>query len=104
MDDIDDIAGGDEHRARALRTALDQLRHSPNPVLREMAAAVRDGELSLRQAANSDTYGDELTQPFRAFWSTYQEMTSQERDELTMRVDLAAAVQPPAPSDPRPAS
>jgi hypothetical protein len=85
MDDIDDVAGGDEHRARTLRTALDHLRHSPNAVLREMATALQNGELGLREAAASSTYGNELAQPFRAFWQTYQKMTPDERDRLIER-------------------
>ena len=82
MDDRDDITGGDERRADALRHALNQLGRSNNPLLREMAAAVQDGQLSLRQAVASTTYSDELTQPFRTFWKAYQEMTTQQRDDL----------------------
>ncbi|KAB1914346.1 hypothetical protein [Micromonospora sp. AMSO31t] len=82
MDGLDDITNGDEERADALRTALDRLRRSDNPLLREMAAAVRDGQLDLRQAVTGTTYGAELSQPFRTFWTAYQEMTTQERDDL----------------------
>jgi hypothetical protein len=48
-----------------------------------MAAAVQNGELGLREAIASNTYGNELAQPFRAFWQTYQEMAPDERDRLT---------------------
>ncbi|MEU5934506.1 hypothetical protein [Micromonospora sp. NPDC047187] len=83
MDDLDDIADGDPRRADALRDALEQLGRSNNSLLREMAAAIQDGHLTLRQAAA--TYGDELTGPFRTFWKAYQGMTTQERDDLASR-------------------
>ncbi|WP_262285443.1 hypothetical protein [Micromonospora sp. MA102] len=82
MDDLDDITGGDEKRGQALRQVLDQLARSNNPLLREMATAVQDGQLNLRQAAASNTYGVELTAPFHTFWTAYQEMTPKERDDL----------------------
>ncbi|RQX16692.1 hypothetical protein DDE19_14030 [Micromonospora ureilytica] len=85
MDDLDDIADGDPRRASALRDALEQIGRSNNPLLREMAAAIQDGHLTLRQAANTSTYGDEMTQSFRTFWKAYQGMTTQERDDLASR-------------------
>ncbi|GAA2190835.1 hypothetical protein [Micromonospora lupini] len=85
MDDLDDITDGEENRTRALRRILDQLAHSDNPLLREMAAAVHDGQLTLRQAVTSPTYGGELTAPFQTFWNAYQEMTPEERDDLASR-------------------
>lgn len=85
VDDLDDITGGDEKRGQALRQVLDQLTRSNNPLLREMATAVQDGQLTLRQAATSNTYGTELTAPFHTFWTAYQEMTPEERDDLAAR-------------------
>ncbi|NES13259.1 MULTISPECIES: hypothetical protein [Micromonospora] len=85
MDDLDDITGGDQRRADALRAVVKQLGRSDNPLLREMATAVQHGELSLRQAASSSTYSGELSQPFRAFWRAYQDLTTQERDDLASR-------------------
>lgn len=82
MDDLDDITGGDEKQARALHQLLDQLARCDNPLLREMATAVQDGQLTLREAANSGTYGDALAGPFVSFWTAYQEMTPEERDNL----------------------
>ncbi|MGC4874973.1 hypothetical protein ACLQ26_01735 [Micromonospora sp. DT43] len=82
MDGLDDIAGGDDERSHALRRILDRLAHSDNPLLREMAAAVQDGELTLRQAATSPIYGTELTAPFQTFWNAYQKMTPEERNGL----------------------
>ncbi|MDW3845410.1 hypothetical protein NMK34_02165 [Micromonospora sp. BRA006-A] len=82
MDDLDDITGGDEKRTQALRELLDQLASSNNPLLREMATAVQDGQLTLREAATSGTYGDELAGPFVTFWNAYQQMTPEERDDL----------------------
>ncbi|MEU3454263.1 hypothetical protein ABZ671_11755 [Micromonospora sp. NPDC006766] len=87
MDDLDDIAGGDARRAAALSDALDRLGRSDNPLLREMASAVKDGELTLREAVSSDAYSAELRPPFRtfSFWKAYQELTPQERDDLAAR-------------------
>ncbi|MEU5529384.1 hypothetical protein ABZ744_20855 [Micromonospora chersina] len=85
MDDLYDLTGGDEKRGQALRQVLDQLARSNNPLLREMATAVQEGQLTLSQAANSNTYGSELTTPFRTFWTAYQEMTPEERDDLAAR-------------------
>lgn len=85
MKDLDDIAGGDEQRGQALRDALAELGHSGNPVLREMAAAIQNGGLSLREAVETTAYGDELAGPFRTFWTMHQEKTSGERDDLAAR-------------------
>lgn len=85
MDDLDDITGGDEKQTQALRRILDQLARSTNPLLREMANAVKDGQLTLRQAATSNTYGTELAAPFQTFWTAHQEMTPEERDNLAAR-------------------
>jgi hypothetical protein len=83
MDDLDDIAAGDQTRLKALRDGLTQLANGRNELLREMATAVLDGSLSLRDAVASSTYGHELTTPFREFWTRYEGMTPQERDQLT---------------------
>ncbi|MFI7575783.1 hypothetical protein [Micromonospora sp. NPDC049497] len=88
MDHQDDITDGDEQRTRALRRVLDQLARSDSPLLREMATAVLDGRLTLRQAATSEPYGTELTAPFQTFWSRYQEMTPEEREDLASRSSL----------------
>ncbi|NYH44762.1 hypothetical protein HNR22_004489 [Micromonospora jinlongensis] len=85
MDDLKDITGGDEEQAQALRQILDQLARSDNPLLREMASAVQDGQLTLRQATTSPTYGTELTAPFQTFWNEYQKMTPGEREDLVFR-------------------
>ncbi|MEH1167345.1 hypothetical protein V6V47_18365 [Micromonospora sp. CPCC 205539] len=82
MDEFDDLAGGDEQRANLLRAALADLRTSANPVVREMATAVQNGDLTLRAAIASGTYGDELATAFDDFWTTYQEMTPEGRDSL----------------------
>ncbi|MEU7673856.1 hypothetical protein AB0C42_03465 [Micromonospora taraxaci] len=88
VDGLDDITGGDEIRTKALGRILDQLAYSTNPLLREMAAAVQDGQLTLRQAATSPTYGAELIAPFQTFWNAYQQMTPDERDDLASRSQL----------------
>ncbi|MGW1449634.1 hypothetical protein ACWCO3_15290 [Micromonospora sp. NPDC002411] len=86
MNGLDDITGGDEERSHALRRILDQLADSDNPLLREMATAIQRGQLTLRQAATSATYGSELTAPFETFWNVYQKMTPEERDSLASRL------------------
>ncbi|NNJ61705.1 MAG: hypothetical protein HKP61_12325 [Dactylosporangium sp.] len=40
-----------------------------------MAEAVPRGQLDLRTAASTPTYGDELGAAFGSFWSDYQAMT-----------------------------
>ncbi|WP_327029383.1 hypothetical protein OG989_00475 [Micromonospora sp. NBC_01740] len=82
MYDLDDIAGGDERRAKALRDALHQLANGRSPLLREMANAVLKGDITLREAFASPTYSDEFTQPFRSFWARYEQMTPETRDQL----------------------
>jgi hypothetical protein len=82
-DDLTDIAGGDLRRARLLRDHLTQLTHASDPRLREMAKAVLNGEVSLRQASRSETYSAAISDAFNTFWTTYQEMSPEERAELT---------------------
>ncbi|MEW1586352.1 hypothetical protein AB0283_12960 [Micromonospora vinacea] len=88
MDYLDDITAGEENRTLALRRVLDQLAHSENPLLREMATAVQHGQLTLRKAATSPTYGTELAAPFQTFWNVYQRMTPEARDDLASRSRL----------------
>ncbi|WBB86133.1 hypothetical protein O7542_03025 [Micromonospora sp. WMMC264] len=59
------------------------------PATPRVATAVQEGQLTLRQEATSDTYGTTLTAPLQAFWTAYQEMTPEERE------DLAANLLPP---------
>ncbi|MEU7591331.1 hypothetical protein AB0A95_34170 [Micromonospora sp. NPDC049230] len=82
MSDLDDIAAGDPHRSQALRDALTRLADGPNDLLREMATAVLNAEISLRDAVAADTYAAELTKPFHAFWVQYEQMTPEEREHL----------------------
>ncbi|MFI7606881.1 hypothetical protein ACIBTV_17305 [Micromonospora sp. NPDC049366] len=82
MSDLHDIAGGDERRARELHDALLRLADGKNPLLREMSEAVINGELALRDAVASDTYASQFAEPFKAFWSQYQELTEADRDQL----------------------
>ncbi|MCM0675143.1 hypothetical protein NCC78_10635 [Micromonospora phytophila] len=82
MSDLDDVAAGDHHRSQALRDALTRLADGPNELLREMATAVLNAEISLRDAVAADTYAAELTKPFQAFWAHYEEMTPEEREQL----------------------
>lgn len=80
--DLGDVTGHNPKRSETLRQLLDQLARSSNPLLREMATAVQDGDLTLHQAAASDTYGTELIAPFHTFWNAYEKMTPEERDAL----------------------
>ncbi len=48
-----------------------------------MAEAVLNGEVSLRQASQCDTYSAAIGDAFNTFWTTYQEMSPEERAELT---------------------
>lgn len=48
----------------------------------EMSRGVLKGEMSLRNAADSDAYRRELGTAFDEFWIEYQAMTGEERDEL----------------------
>ncbi|MEV4764689.1 hypothetical protein AB0J89_18910 [Micromonospora chokoriensis] len=82
MSDLDDIAAGDPHRSQALRDALTRLADGPNELLREMATAVLNAEISLRDAIAADTYAAELTKPFHEFWVQYEQMTPEEREQL----------------------
>ncbi|WFF02530.1 hypothetical protein [Micromonospora sp. WMMD964] len=82
MSDLDDIAAGDPQRSRALRDALTRLADGPNELLREMATAVLNAEISLRDAVATDTYAAELTRPFQEFWVRYEQLTPEEREQL----------------------
>ncbi|MBG6068146.1 hypothetical protein [Micromonospora ureilytica] len=53
-----------------------------------MATAVQQGQLTLREAATSPTYGTELTAPFQTFWNAHQQMTPDERNDLASRSRL----------------
>lgn len=81
-DDITDIVGGDAQRARMLRDNLIRLASCPNPMLREMATGVLNGDVRLRDAAASDVYSDAITGTIHTFWNTYQNMTPEERAGL----------------------
>jgi hypothetical protein len=81
-DELIDLAGGDPARLRVLRDSLTTLADGPNQILREMSRGVLNGEMSLRNAADSDAYGRELGTAFDEFWIEYRAMTGEERDEL----------------------
>jgi len=80
-DDLTDITGGDPRRARVLRDHLTYLADAPDPRLREMAQAVLNGDVSLRQATMSDGYSD----AFGTFWTAYQDTSPDERAELAAK-------------------
>ncbi|MFV2104640.1 hypothetical protein [Micromonospora sp. LOL_024] len=82
MSDLADIAGDDPRRLHALRDSLHQLADSPHRELRELARAVLDGEITLRAAVLSSAYAPALGEAFDRFWSHYQQLTPEERQEL----------------------
>jgi hypothetical protein len=81
-DDLLDIARGDQRLAGILRKHLAQLADNGNDKLREMARAVLNDGLPLRDLALSSTYGDELGTAFDSFWTKYQSMSPDEQIEL----------------------
>jgi hypothetical protein len=77
-----EIAGHDPRLAKLLRASLTKLANGPDSPLREMAEGVLDGRLDLRTAAMSDAYGEELGTAFGQFWSYYEHLDDQQRQEL----------------------
>ncbi|GIM98232.1 hypothetical protein [Paractinoplanes toevensis] len=81
-DSVYEIAGNDPRKAKLLRASLQKLADQPDGLLKEMAEQVLRGELDLRQAAMSDTYGQPLGVAFDQFTTYYDELDQHERDEL----------------------
>lgn len=92
MIDLDEIAGNDPHRLKALRDSLNQLADSPQQELRELTRAVLTGEVALRTAALSSAYAPALSNAFDAFWTHYSNLSPDERREL----EASAYGDPPA--------
>ncbi|MEU4782813.1 hypothetical protein [Micromonospora sp. NPDC023633] len=82
MSDLADIAGNDPRRLRALHDSLNQLANSPQRELRELAHAVLNGEVTLRTAALSSAYAPAMDEAFDSFWTYYNQLTPDERNEL----------------------
>ncbi|MFI7426098.1 hypothetical protein ACIBPB_03855 [Micromonospora sp. NPDC049836] len=82
MSDIADIAGNDPRRAQALRDSLHRLADSPQPELRELARGILKGDISLRAAALTSTYGGAVGEAFGSFWAYYSQLDPEERQEL----------------------
>jgi hypothetical protein len=61
---------------------LSQIAEGSNPMLREMATSVLNGDVGLRDAATSDVYSDAIADTFGTFWAKYQDMTPEERADL----------------------
>jgi hypothetical protein len=80
-DQLLDLAHGDPRLAEALRRMLTELAQHGTEKLREMSRAVLDGA-SLRALALSDTYGEEIGDAFGRFWTSYQDMSAEQRAEL----------------------
>jgi hypothetical protein len=80
-DEYLDIANGDVRIANALRRIILNLAENGTGMLQEMARDVVNGG-SLRAALFSGVYAEELDGPFRNFWSAYQDMSVDEREEL----------------------
>jgi hypothetical protein len=77
-----EIAGDDPRLAKLLRMSLSKLAAGADGPLREMAEGVLSGHVDLRDAAMSEAYGDELGSAFERFWSHYEQLDEQDRDEL----------------------
>ncbi len=77
-----DMTGGDLYRARALHQLLARLADGPEPLLREMATGVLNGDLSLRDAAASQTYSDAIADRFDTFWQHHQNLTPEQHRTL----------------------
>ena len=84
---LSEVAGHDPRRIHNLYSCLKTLAQGPAERLREMAHAVLKGELSLRDAALSDTYGTCLGQAFEGFWVWYQDLGPEEREVMTAAHD-----------------
>ena len=80
--DLLDMAGDDPCRARAIQQLLTKLVDGPNPVLREMATGVLNGDVTLRDAAASSAYSDAIAGRFDTFWQRYETLTPDEHDDL----------------------
>ena len=80
-DHLLDLAHRDPRLARALQQLLTELSENGSDKLREMARAALDGA-SLRELALSETYGNEISDAFDHFWTSYQQMSPDERAEL----------------------
>ncbi len=81
-DSVYDIAGGDPRIAKLLRLSLAKLAAGPDGSLKEMADGVLDGNVDLRHAAMSGTYGSEIGTAFNRFWTDYQHLEPADRDQL----------------------
>jgi hypothetical protein len=78
--EIMDVAGQDPARAVVLSLSLRRLATGASgELLAEMAQAVLSGQVSLRQAAASQVYGDAFAKGFSRFWARYERMTESER-------------------------
>jgi hypothetical protein len=87
QDSVYELAGDDSRLAKLLRASLTKLAAGPDGLLKEMAEGVLTGHVDLRQAAMSDAYGDELGSAFGRFWSHYEQLDQQERDELVRQAE-----------------
>jgi hypothetical protein len=90
-DEYLDIAHGDTRLANALRRIIVGLADDGTEILREMARDILDGG-SLRAAFFSGVYAEEIEAPFRRFWTTSQDMSAEEREQLRTRAREYLAV------------
>ncbi|WP_067508268.1 hypothetical protein [Actinoplanes sp. TFC3] len=81
-DSVYEIAGDDPRIAKFLRTTLTQLADGDDPLMREMAKGVLDGSVDLRQAATSPAYDASFSAAADSFWSYYEGLNEDERQEL----------------------
>jgi hypothetical protein len=86
-DSVHDITGGDPRLTAYLKAALTQLAGGDDPLMREMATGVLDGSLDLRQAATSDAYSPSFTAASGAFWTYYENLDENQRQELVRHAE-----------------
>lgn len=92
------VAFGDEQekqlRSGVLRALVEA--HPKGDPLREMAQAVLAGELSLRQAASSDIYGDALIEAYEKAGQARQGWDERQQADIAAQADmlLAASSEP----------
>lgn len=86
-DSMLELSHGDPAMAEALKVLLRRLRNGRGgTVLQEMARDVLAGRIDPRMAANSDVYGEELSQRAEGFVRWYENLTPGERERIAGQV------------------
>jgi hypothetical protein len=75
-------SGGDPARGRQIRRALERLRDSPDPRLRELATEILAGRRDVRSVVRDTAFNEALTTRITRFWSEYHDLGDEERAAL----------------------